>query len=187
MMMGYYDRKGYGGRSYNNLVPGGTAELTTFPIPNNWGYLANNAIASWGHVTDFYRFKDGTPDYYTSGGGAYGVSKDDAKPPYHSFNCLADFIGTSQDAVGNSNGATTFYYFPGGYRFYAKDAYSYDVWNRDGMYGMAEYFDYADYGSLDLRHDTNFFTQLIYSPSEPYGFTFANYKAEIDAGRVVMI
>ncbi|MDY7002187.1 MAG: hypothetical protein SVS15_10460, partial [Thermodesulfobacteriota bacterium] len=30
MMMGYYDREGYGGLSYNNLVPGVTAESSTY-------------------------------------------------------------------------------------------------------------------------------------------------------------
>ena len=31
MMMGYYDIHGYAGQSYANLVPGGTAENSTFP------------------------------------------------------------------------------------------------------------------------------------------------------------
>lgn len=190
MMMAYYDRNGYGGHSYNNLVPGGTAESSTFAIPNNWNYLANNAIASWGYVTDFYRYSNGTPDYYTSGAGAYLNSNDDVKTPSHSFNCLADFMGTSQDAIGNPNGGTTFYYNIDGTRFYAKDAFTQGVWNKDGMYGMAEYFNYAGYGSHNLPNDTNFFTQKIlkFSPlGIREGFTFADYKAEIDAGRVVMI
>jgi len=186
MMMGYYDRKGYGGLNYNNLVPSGVAETTTFPNANNWNYLANNAIASWGYVTDFYRSASGTPDYYTSGNGAYGVSGDD-RTPTHTFNCLADFMGTSQWALGNVNGGTTFYYFTNGAKFYARDAVKYGVSNQDGMFGMDEYFRYAGYGTGTLSGDTNFYTQAIKKGKMTQGFTFADYKAEINAGRVVMI
>lgn len=55
------------------------------------------------------------------------------------------------------------------------------------MYGMDEYFRYAGYGSGSITTDTSFYTQLIYSTSAPRGMTFSQYKAEIDAGRVVMI
>lgn len=186
MMIGYYDRYGYAGLSYSNLVPGGLAETTTFLASNQWNYLVKNIIASQGYVNDFYRYADGTPDTTTSGNGAYGISGDD-RTATHSFNCLADFMGTSQDLVGNVNGATTFYYFNNGARFYARDAAYYGVSNQDGMFGMDEYLRYAGYGTGQIANDTNFFTQHIYSPSFPLGFTFANYKAEIDAGRVVMI
>ena len=51
MMMGYYDRNGYDGLYYTNLVPGGVAETSTFGSP---GALANKIIASHGHQYDFY-------------------------------------------------------------------------------------------------------------------------------------
>ena len=56
-------------------------------------------------------------------------------------------------------------------------------------YGMDEYFRSCGYGTgSHLATDTNFFTQRIYNSSTaPLGFTFADYKAEIDAGRVMMI
>jgi len=52
---------------------------------------------------------------------------------------------------------------------------------------MDLYFRYRGYGTGSIADDINFYTQLIYSTSAPLGFTFANYQAEIDAGRVVMI
>jgi hypothetical protein len=171
MMMGYYDRMGYGGMSYGNLVPGGVAEQQTYGNP---GALANKIIASPGHVNDFYS-------------GGYGALGDDNAQPWHSFNSLADFMGTSQDAYGNSNGSTTFWYFTNGARFYASDAYTYNVWVSDGMYGMDEYFRYAGYGVSNITTDTNFYTQKIKTGGPGIGFTFADYMAEIDAGRVVMI
>ena len=176
MMMGYYDRNGYAGYSYGNLVPGGVAELNTFPsTAGQWDYLAQYAIASPGHVQDFY-------------GGGYGASGDDnyAGRP---FDSLADFMGASQDAAGNTNGSTTLYYFSTGDRLTALDIFNAgsQFYDSDGMYGMWEYFDYSGYGSGSA--DDNFFTQLIQGQgSDPTkGFTFADYMAEIDAGRPMMI
>lgn len=95
MIMGHYDVRGYNDQFYNNLVPGGQAENNTYGAGP---YLANDAIASSGHISDFY-------------GGGYEAFGDDVAEPWHSFNCLADFMGTSQDSCGNSNGSTTLYYF----------------------------------------------------------------------------
>jgi hypothetical protein len=166
MMMGYYDRNGYLGKSYANLVPGGVAELNTFgPGP----YLVNNAIASPGHIADFYK----TPPGYLGSG-------DDSAQPWHTFNCLADFMGSSQDSTGNSNGSTTFYYWTNGAPFTAADAANYGVQDMDGMYGMGEYVTYSGYSTKKL------YTQLIDARAS-LGFTFNQYKAEIDAGRPMLI
>jgi len=188
MMMGYYDIHGYGGLYYSSLVPGGVAENFTqyqnSPPYETRSALVQDAIASQGHVNDYYR-SAGVPD--NSGGFvAYGGSGDDVANPTHAANCLADFMGTNQDLVGNTNGSTTIYYFIDGAKFTAADAFNLLVSNLDGMYGMAEYFRYAGYGTGDIANDTSFFTQLIDTQAS-LGFTFAEYKAEIDAGRVVMI
>lgn len=175
MMMAYYDIHGYGGLEYDNLVPGGDAELDTYPnTPYQWDYLAQSAIASQGHVDAFY-------------GGGYGASGDDLPRDSSDFDSLADFMGTSQDSAGQSNGSTGFNFFTNGARFYADDAYDYGVWDSDGMYGMWEYFDYAGYGSGSGNGNTNFFTQLTDNLGLQYGFDFDDYRAEIDAGRVVML
>jgi hypothetical protein len=184
-----------GGKSYGNLVPGGAAESdTTNSGPLGWGYQVNNIIASHRYVTDYYRDAYGNPGYYNGGTdpGYYNNSGDDrAGAP--AYNCLAYYMGTSQDLAGNANGSTKFYYYIAGTssygdKFYASDAYNYGVWNKDGMYGMDEYFRACGYGTGDIKTDVNFFTQAIYNAaSAPHGFTFADYKAEIDAGRVVMI
>ncbi len=160
MMMGYYDIHGYGGLSYTNLVQGGTAELSSFGTS---GALANSAIASQGHVNQFW----GTPDP--------GVT--------HSFDSLADYMGTSQANLGNVDGGTTFFYYSNGARLTATAIDTYNIEDKDGMYGLWEYFTYSGYAVST----NNFFTQLIKEDSMSYGFTFADYMAEIDAGRVVML
>jgi hypothetical protein len=167
MMIGYYDRNGYAGSDYSNLVPGGVAEANSFGNP---GALVNSTIASPGHIADFYT-------------GGYLASGDDnpQSQTWHTFDSLADFMGSSQDSVGNSNGSTIFVYWTNGAPFTAADAVANGFKDLDGMYGIGEYLNYRgyDYDSL--------YTQGIYSTSRPLGFTYAQYMAEIDAGRPVMI
>jgi hypothetical protein len=175
MMMAYYDINGYDGLLYDNLVPGGQAELSTFPsTPGQWDYLAQAAIASPGHVSDFY----------VSG---YDRSGDDVRGTRHDFDSLADFMGTSQDAAGNTNGWTTFWFYNNGSPLYAADIYVEGAYyyESDGMFGMWEYFNYAGYGNR--TPDSSFFSQYVDSHIGSNGFSFADYMAEINEGRLVMI
>ncbi len=165
MIMGYYDVNGYKGLRYDNLVPGGTAALNTYNSSPDNG-LVTSVMASSGHITDFYK----------NGYSGYG---DDSRS--HGFNSLADFMGTSQDSAGNRNGFTTFYYWSNGSRFTKDQAFTNGVSNKDGMYGIWEYLNYVGYDVAQI------YTQLIQTARLRNGFTFDDYKAEIDAGRVVMI
>ena len=174
MMMGYYDRNGYAGLCYDNLVPGGVAELSTFPsTAGTWNYLAQYAIASPEHVSDFYQ-------------GGYLASGDDVAPPHHSFNCLADFMGTSQDSAGNFNGSTSFWFYTDGAQITAQDIIANGLTASSGMYGLYEYLVYAGYGAA-ANLSTDFYNQYIDALGLDYGFTFGDYMAEIDAGRVVLV
>ncbi len=166
MMMGYYDINGYRGLRYDNLVPGGTAELSNY---GNSGAITNSAIASSGHIADYWT--------------GYGHSGDDPHPNgTHSFDSLADFMGTSQDLVGNVDGATIFYNRPGGNPVTWSEAEAESLTDKSGMYGMKEYVEYCGY-SID-----SLFNQYIFGyRHNTLGFTWADYMAEIDAGRVVMI
>jgi hypothetical protein len=169
MLLGYYDRNGYNGKDYSNLIQGGVA--TSYDST-----LVRSAIASSRHISDFY-------------GGGYGASGDDKSgSPTGSLNCLADYMRTSQDAYGNSNGATTFYYYPDGSRLYVCDIYNEGITN-DGMYGIYDYItNYAGYDLGDASTCTALYIQLIagYNGNTD-GFTWEDYKAEIDAGRPVII
>lgn len=166
MMMGYYDRNGYG-----NCVPGGTAETSGYA---GGAPLATAAIASSRHISDFYR-------------GAYQASGDDVSgSPTGPLNCLADFMGTSQDACGNKNGWTTFWNYTDGSVMTAAAIYSYgsSYYNTDGMYGIKEYLNYCGYNP----DPTKIYSQYILGyKGNTLGFTLAQYEAEIDAGRPVII
>jgi hypothetical protein len=169
MMVGYYDRNGYAGVSYPNMVRGGLAETGTVP-------LERNAIASARHISDFYS-------------GGYNASGDDvAGAPTGAWDCLADYMGTSQDGRGGGNGSTTYYYYVDGSPLYVRDAYNGGISYLDGMFGMFNYIaNYAGYYLGDPSTSTAAYTQAIFSDSAPNGFTWENYKAEIDAGRPVII
>ncbi len=174
MLIGYYDIHGYNGLRYNNLVPGGKAELSTFPSTAGvWQYRAQYAIASPEHVKDFYR-------------GGYGASGDDVDPPYHEFNSLADFMGTSQDSAGNSNGTTTFWFYTNGSPLYVADIYTLGLKDSSGLYGIWEYIDYRGYGTHDSLNDKTMFNQYV----DTYvsgGFSFNDFMSEINSGRPVII
>jgi len=53
------------------------------------------------------------------------------------------------------------------------------------MFGMWEYFNYAGYGNG--TSDGSFFSQYADTHIGSNGFSFADYMAEIDEGRLVMI
>ena len=175
MLLGYYDRRGYSGLQYPDLVPGVTAELSNYGNPSA---EVNEIIASPGHIAAFYV--------------AYGNSGDDPAPGSHtsgSFDCLADFMGTNQDSASNTDGSTTFWFYedgaamtPAGIEGLSDPDINYI--ETDGMYGIKEYLEYRGYSYTALK------TQKKYgldSSNPTAGFTYDDFKAEIDAGRPVLV
>ncbi|MGA1863902.1 MAG: hypothetical protein ACMUHX_02445, partial [bacterium] len=152
MIMGYYDIYGYNGITYD-LILGGVAELSSYypnspfpidrpldpPSPTGPTLLCNKAIASAGHLADFWLSYGSTGDPLASG-----------RIIPAQFDCLADFMGTSQDnltSTGDSNpdGQTFFYFWTDGARMTNTDLFNlgYDVYNHSGTYGIIEYTKYC--------------------------------------------
>jgi hypothetical protein len=161
MMMGYYDINGYNGLCYDNLVPGGTAELSNYGNPSA---IANDAIASPNHIADYW----GYPDPCAATG--CDQAQDD---------CLASFMETSKGAMGD--GWSSFWYWNDGSPMTPSDIEANGWQNTSGMYGVKEYVEYREYEYSTL------YNQYIDDMGLTYGFTAAQYRAEIDAGRPVMI
>ncbi|MBW1813574.1 MAG: hypothetical protein JRJ39_07845 [Deltaproteobacteria bacterium] len=185
MMMGYYDLNGYGGLYYQKLIPRGPAELNTF-VPSS--QRANKAISSRQHIAD----------YYTSYGST-GDSCDGSPTTCHGgSNCLADFMGTSQDmdwltittncsdsglsTPVNLDGQTQFWNYLDGNALPWTTIDDWDdcFWETSGMYGIAEYVQYRGYSVSSL------YNQYIHEQISG-GFTFANFKTEIDNGRPALL
>lgn len=182
MLLGYYDRNGYLGNAYDNLIPGGMAESTGYGAN---APLAQAAIASDGYIADFWT--------------GYGNSGDDplasGRTRPDGFNSLADFMGTGQDNLdgegnGNIDGSTTFWFYQDNSRLYTHDlfSYGYDTFNRSGTFGIYEYISHTGYDLGTPEVSTALFNQYIAGyRSEPKGFTLEEYRAEIDAGRPVIL
>jgi hypothetical protein len=103
------------------------------------------------------------------------------------FDCLADFMGTSQDAYGNANGRTKFFAWADGHPMTWSDllAFGPSVYDQDGMFGIMEYMEYRGYDRNTYLGDL--YTQQTDNMGGTYGFTLQDFKLQIDAGRPVIV
>jgi hypothetical protein len=185
MVLGKYDRDGYIGRSYANICAAGVAETrlvryTPYSAANvalsrSGAPYATDLIATAGHEGDFYIDNDGDGD-------PYGDSGDDVAPPFHTFDCLADFMGTSQDSQGSSNGSTWIYNMTDGSKLHYYQCPGFGITDPSGMYGIYEYLCYSGYQN-EVVDIYNQYTDNYHAA----GFTFADFMAEIDAGRPLIV
>lgn len=174
MIAGSYDNNNYP-NMYSGPGNGGLVPMTN----SIWGYgecplsathQGKDGLTVRGHVDDYWVSSGSSqPDPYITGGWTqhlYG-------------NCTADFMGTNQSALGSIDGSTTFYLNPSGNKLYDPQAPSGSM---DGCAGVRDFFESRGYEVISN------FTQLIPGAyGNTNGFSFAEYKAEIDAGRAVMI
>lgn len=190
MMFGYYDNSGfpkmYMGPANDGIFPMTNQIWETAVIngetralcPLSATRLGLDGRTTRGHVDDYWIvYANEDPDPYSD--------PEKGWPEHLWGNCTADFMGTNQYRFGNTDGATTFYYYPSGdplIDYIGGDSV------RDGCHGMKLFAQSRGYTV------TTNFNQLIvgsiYKDPEAdpsNGFSFEDYKAEIDAGRPVMI
>jgi hypothetical protein len=117
----------------------------------------------------------------------YGSTNTD--PYYHHWtehtygSCTGDYMKTNQwyHDQKNSDGSTTIYnWTSSGKPLTAADMESHNIHTKDGPYGLKLFFESRGY-SVTTLYNQNIDTRFS------GGFTFAQYKAEIKAGRPVMI
>gem|GEM_PF-2380275 len=178
MMFGYYDRTGYPSM-YTGSTNGGVCPLTN----SAWGngecplsatHQGIDGLAVKGHVDDYWYSYSSDVDPY------YGNWQE------HTYaGCTADFMGTNQyQNWKNKDGATTFYYYTNGAPLY--DYSGCEPGKRDGTHGMRLFVESRNYTVFhDGVHFRNY-NQYV-DAYQSGGFTYAQFKAEIDAGRPVMI
>lgn len=187
-LMGYWDRHGFPD-FYTGTVNGGVAPLTTSGANSSitalWASKAGldgRPAGSPGHVDDYYRaFESTGPDPYLEAGR-----------PAHSPDCIADFIGMDQfkwQQLGDECRGNI-------------DGFCFVSWDLDGE-RRTNYRPNpaANDPDLDVQtglrawarwrgSDADVFTQLVdFNPTvgAGKGFTFADLKAEIDAGYPVLL
>ena len=170
MLAGYYDNTGYP-NMYSGPANGGSC-----PMDNStWGYGECPLSATHqgidgrpvrGHVDDYWvSFGDAGPDPFIT----------NEWPEHSTANCTGDFMRTNQSAYGNSDGSTTFYYWGDGSPF------SSPGYPDDGGFGLELFLESRGYVV------TSRFNQYIVEEGQTYGFSFAQYQQEIDAGRPILI
>jgi len=182
MMMGYYDRHGYP-NMYTGPTNGGVC-----PLNNSvWGHTSYPGVtcgecplsatkqgidgrASYGHVNDYWiDYGNAGPDPYVAG----------AWTEHTRGECTTDFMGTNQAKYGNTDGSTTFYNYTSGAILCDYTAPSGKM---DGCHGIRAFAESRGYTVASNC------SQYIYGYNgNTIGFTYAQYCAEIDAGRPVLI
>ncbi len=184
MLVGYYDRTGYA-NMYTGPANGGICPLDNsawgytmygnglvFECPLSASHLGLDGRTTRGHVDDYWvTSKDAGEDPYMINGWTEHSPKDS----------LGDFMGTSQYVFHNRDGSTRFYYDYDGDPLY--DYTQCEPAGRDAGHGMKLFAESCGYDVLIV------FNQLIQGQgTDPTkGFTFADFQAEIDAGRPVII
>ncbi|MCF7858415.1 MAG: C39 family peptidase, partial [Candidatus Cloacimonetes bacterium] len=181
MMAGYYDNtihpEMYTGPTNNGVVPMNNSSWGTGECPLSATHQGYDGLSSRGHVDDYWiSYGSTASDPYITGGWT----------PHTNADCTADFMGTNQSAFGNTDGATTFYNYTDGSILY--DYTGCEPGQKDGTHGLREFFESRGYAIQYNSGNYQNYSQYIMGYSgNTLGFTFDQYKAEIDAGRPVLI
>ncbi|MDD3049942.1 MAG: hypothetical protein PHR06_02235 [Candidatus Cloacimonetes bacterium] len=191
MIAGYYDNNGY------PYMYTGPTNSGVMPLSNaTWGNWTDPAGASrdqcplsatrngldsrttTGHVDRFWYGEN------QSGNDPFGTGD----PTSYYEDCTADYMGTNQDWWNNVDGGTTFFYASNG--SVLEDYSGQEGSNkRDGARGLKLFFDSIGYTVVhNYNQYINGFDPPGYYQDETWvdppiitnGFTYNNYKAEID-------
>lgn len=191
MLLGYYDLYGYQNISLNNLIDGDIA-VNSRGLDGNaydmdaFDTILGNFIASEGYVDRFYNQYTQSELNYTflfDGNDVVGLNTG-------AWDCLADYLGTGQIWRDNQDLSTHMHYMTLN-EILANDS---TVGRTDGytevefpfkyltmLYGLSLYVESREY----LLNPEITGTYTIDSVGGT--FTFADYMAEIDAGRPVIV
>lgn len=177
MMAGYYDRNGYpnmytgptnGGMCPLDNAAWGTSAEGYGECPLSATRLGVDGRSTRGHVDDYYSSYGSTVDPFASIGWE----------PHEHGGCTADFMKTNiYTDYQNTDGATSFYINNSTGAPYSGPGYYGD----DGGHGLMLFLQSRGYTV------TEYFNQYIVEYGMTYGFSFADFKQEIDAGRPVLI
>ena len=183
MMVGYYDQPAQG---YTNMYAGSTNGGLCPTTNVLWGanycslsatYQGGDGLGVKGHVNDYWQGPAGSTidPYFVGPWLEHGYA-----------NCTADYMGTSQyENWKNPDGSTRFYYYSSNAALCDYSACESEVpAKRDGAHGLKLFLQSRGY---DVGASGNC-NQYIYGFNTlPAGFTWVQFKAEIDAGRPVLI
>jgi hypothetical protein len=186
MIAGYYDRNGYP-NMYAGPANGGVAPMdnsttywpnwtdgfgVTYPnLPLAGSHQGVDGRATRGSIDDYWVKSDSAAaDPYITGGWTQHAWSD----------AIGDYMKTSQSAHSNIDGGTTFYLNYSATPLTCAQMVSSGSAVHDGTYGRKLFYEARGYTVTDC------YTQQT-DNQYAGGFSYAQFKAQIDAGRPVMV
>lgn len=184
MIAGYYDYHGftnmYAGPTNAGVAPMNSSSWSFWSDQTGDTYPNNPLVASHAGV-DGLTTRGSIDDSWVS----YGS---DTSDPYITGNwaqhawsgAVGDFMKTSQSFYGHPDGATSFYTLKDGQRLTCSEMESLGIAEEDGTYGRKKFYEARGYTVSDCYAQP---TDNRISG----GYSYSQYKAEIDAGHPVLI
>jgi hypothetical protein len=181
MMFGHYDNTDYT-NMYAGPTNGGVCPMTNSvwgsgECPLSATHQGYDELTEKGHVDDYwYSYGSSNDPYYGNW-------------PEHGYaDCTADYMGTNQYYNWqNTDGSTTFYFYEDGAPLYDYTECESDG-KRDGCHGIRLFVESRGYNVFHDESNYQNYNQYIYGYNgNTQGFTFHDFKSEIDAGRPVII
>ena len=184
MIAGYYDRNGfpnmYAGPTNGGVAPLNNGSWSTWTDVNGDTYpnlplaASHNGVdgrVTRGSIDDYWiEYGSSAPDPYITGSWTQHTWSD----------AIGDYMKTSQSAYGNTDGSTNFYTWTSSAdQLTCSDMVTYSIQTLDGTYGRKLFYEARGYTVTTCYNQK--------TDNNGGGFTFAMYKAEIDAGRPVML
>lgn len=183
MAAGYYDLHGFPDM-YTGPTNGGVCPMdnscwpdvdingaTLHQCPLSATRIDLDGRTTRGHVDDYWiEYDNLDPDPWITNGWTEHTWED----------CTGDFLGTSQSTYSNSDGGSWYYYRNDGDPLY--DFTGFEPDKIDACHGTREFYESRGYNVIMN------YTQSLYGYNGVMnGFTLDDFRAEIDAGRPVVV
>ena len=185
MIAGYHDRNGFA-NMYTGPTNGGVVPLDSSSWPD-WtdGYGATYAqcpLTASHNGLDGRTTRGSIDDYWVKYNGGFQDPYSTNGWTQHAWGeAIGDYMKTSQYAYGNTDGSTSFYnWTSSASQLTCGTMVGYNIHTKDGTYGRKLFYEARGYTVTDCYSQK---TDNTISG----GFSFAQFKAEIDAGRPVML
>jgi hypothetical protein len=184
MIAGYYDRNGFA-NMYTGPTNAGVIPLDSSSWPN-WtdtigDTYAQDPLAASHQGLDGRATRGSIDDYWVSYlGGVQDPYITNAWTQHTWGDAIGDYMKTSQSSHSNDDGSTSFYNFSSSSVLTCAAMEGYGIDTEDGTYGRKLFYQARGYTVTDCYSQN---TDNNYAG----GFSFAQYKAEIDAGHPVML
>lgn len=174
MLAGYYDNNKfpniYTGPINNGIVPLTNSIWGDGECPLSATHKGFDNLKSYGHVDDYWvEYGSYTQDPYITNGWS----------EHEHTSCTGDYMGTNQYKYGNTDGGTTFYNHSNGSKLYDYEA---PDGHLDGGHGLKRFIESRGYKVSTV------YNQLIMGyDGLTNGFTFEEFKEQIDKGNPVLV